>query len=77
MPLHEEITTALKEHRHLRGPCVFCQEDGQPVTIEMMQWNIRRICRRAGLREVGWHMLRHSFASHLTMRGVPPPGRFN
>ena len=25
----------------------------------------------AGLREIGWHTMRHSFASHLVMRGAP------
>lgn len=31
----------------------------------------RRLGRRAGLREIGWHDCRHTFASHLVMKGVP------
>jgi site-specific recombinase XerD len=31
---------------------------------------LRRACKRAELREIGWHVLRHSFASHLVMRGA-------
>ena len=30
----------------------------------------RRACRKAGLRQIGWHVLRHTFASHLVMRGA-------
>lgn len=36
--------------------------------------HLHRICRRAGLRKIGWHVLRHTFASHLAMRGVPMRG---
>ena len=28
-----------------------------------------RTCKKAGLREIQWHTLRHSFASHLVMLG--------
>ncbi len=32
-------------------------------------WNL---CKAAGLnRIIGWHVLRHTFASHLAMKGVP------
>lgn len=30
-----------------------------------------RACRKAGLRPIQWHACRHTFASHLVMRGVP------
>ena len=36
--------------------------------------HLHRICRKAGLRKIGWHVLRHTFASHLAMRGVPLRG---
>lgn len=35
------------------------------------RYAIEHACRKAGLRQVGWHALRHTFASHLAMRGAP------
>jgi site-specific recombinase XerD len=32
---------------------------------------MHRACKRAGIKEVQWHCLRHTFASHLVMAGVP------
>jgi len=32
---------------------------------------LKKICKRAGIRDIGWHVRRHTFASHLVMRGVP------
>ncbi len=32
---------------------------------------MRRAYRKAGLRKIGWHTLRHTFCSHLAMKGAP------
>lgn len=44
---------------------------GKPFTTGVMASQRARRCRLAGLRTIGWHIARHSFASHLVMRGVP------
>ncbi|NVB39585.1 tyrosine-type recombinase/integrase [Pseudenhygromyxa sp. WMMC2535] len=71
MPLGASVVQALQRHRHLRGPWVFCQEDGNMLSKGQTKWPLRRAQRKAGILELGWHDLRHSFASHLVMRGVP------
>lgn len=36
----------------------------------MTRYSLWRACKRAGLRQITWHVLRHTFASHLVMRGA-------
>jgi integrase len=33
VPMSETLETALRQIKHLRGPLVFCREDGSPMTI--------------------------------------------
>ncbi len=70
VPLNATALAALKRHRHLRGPLVFCQEDGSHWRGHQVRPPLRRACKKAGLRQVSCHVLRHSFASHLVMRGA-------
>ena len=38
----------------------------------MVQYRVLRASRRAKLPQDGVHILRHTFCSHLAMRGAPP-----
>lgn len=69
--LGREVRDALTAHRHLRGELVFCHATGRMLTENECKHPLWRTCRRAGLRIIGWHTLRHAFASHLVMRGAP------
>jgi len=71
VPLTVRLTAALREHRNLRGPHVLRADKGGPLTQKMVQDHMRRAARRAGLTKVGVHILRHTFCSHLAMRGAP------
>jgi integrase len=65
--LRAELRAWLGTHDH--GP-VFHLE-GKRVEKGQAKWPLWRACKRAGVRRIGWHVLRHTFASHLVMRGVP------
>jgi len=71
VPLTLRLAAALRDHRHLRSSRVICQDDGQALTRQMVQYRALRTARRAKLAEDGVHILRHTFCSHLAMRGAP------
>jgi integrase len=71
VPMTKRLALALQQHRHLRGPLVLYQEDGHPFTEKLVENVVRRSARRINLRNNGPHILRHSFCSHLAMRGAP------
>lgn len=47
-----------------------CDSEGKPVTQKMVQVMMRRVASRANVK-AGVHILRHTFCSHLAMRGAP------
>ena len=71
VPLTIRLAKALRAHRHLSGPRVLYQQDGSPLTRKTVQNWMRRVTRHARITGNGVHMLRHTFCSHLAMRGAP------
>jgi integrase len=69
VPLTVRLGAALHEHRHLRHSRVLCQCGATPLTRQQAQYKVKRAARRANVRD-GVHMLRHTFCSHLAMRGA-------
>jgi integrase len=72
IPLDTDVYAVLYRRKRETG-YVFLAPDGQPFNNDRLNNAIRKLCKQAGLRKIGWHTLRHTFASHLAMRGVPLP----
>ncbi len=71
VPMTTRLASALKEHRHLRSALVLYQADGSRLSADVVKHHIERAARRAQLQDSGVHRLRHTFCSHLAMRGAP------
>jgi len=71
LPLSNDAIRALRTlYRSRRGEVVFSSQTGKPLTHSWTDRALRLICRHAELSPIGWHKLRHTFASHLAIRGV-------
>lgn len=69
IPMTEELRGELLTHkRQASSMFVFCRADGQPYTqrIHLM----KRVCKRNGVTEFGFHGIRHLSASMLDAAGV-------
>ena len=70
VPLTVRLAAARRESRHLKSDRVLSSADGTPLTQRLVQGLVARAARRANLRNQGVHVLRHTFCSHLAMRGA-------
>ena len=73
VPMTVALASALQRYRHLRGERVLYDNGGRPVRGHTLLDYHQAAQRRAGLRYTtgGLHILRHTFCSHLAMRGAP------
>ncbi len=70
IPIDADLYEALFRRKVDTG-YVFLDANGRPFDHKSAIVRLRNACESAGLRRIGWHTPRHTFASHLVMRGVP------
>jgi integrase len=71
VPMTARLTQALRDYRHLRGPRVFYLDDEGPLVQKTLRRWLEKVCVQAGIEVHSPHSLRHTFCSHLAMRGAP------
>src|SRR5262249_28155708 len=70
IPLDIDVSEMLHKRKKGTG-YVFLDTDKEPFDEKRLNRRMTTLCKKAGLRRITWHILRHTFASHLAMRGVP------
>jgi integrase len=69
IPLLNKVIETL-EQRERNGDYIFADKRGRMIEENRVRRELWRTCDKAGMDRVGWHRLRHTFASHLAMEGA-------
>ena len=70
IPIDTDIYEMLFARKRETG-FVFKDEHGQPFDNKRLNRQLENACKRAQLRRITWHTLRHTFASQLAINGTP------
>lgn len=71
IPLDVDVSNLLYKRKRDTGYVFVNPARRAPYTNHRLLEDLGNLCRRAGVRKIGWHALRHTFATQLTLRRVP------
>ena len=71
VPLTKDVYATLWRRRKTSGPVFYTTEETENFDYWSLYGIMTEACMKAKLRRVGLHTLRHSYASHLVMKGAP------
>src|SRR6266849_2151573 len=66
IPLDIDVFEMLHRRKTNTG-YVFLDTDNHPFDHKRLSRRIQKICKKAGVRPITWHLLRHTFATQLAM----------
>lgn len=69
LPLTVQVYEMLKNRKGRIG-YLFSDKDGNPFKRGKYSKCLQNVSGRSEIGRIGWHVLRHTFASHLVQRGV-------
>ena len=70
IPMTSDIYEALLKRKRSKG-FVFADDNKNHFSMRRLNDSLDQICKNAKLRKITPHILRHTFASHLAMKGAP------
>lgn len=68
LPLNSDVYELLR--RRKGSGFVFRDADGMPFSEKRLNPRLAALCMKAGLRRITWHVLRHTFATHVAANGT-------
>ncbi len=68
IPMSEQLCEMF-QGRIRKNELVFCENEKPLNQIKYCKL-LYKACRASNLREIGWHVLRHTFASHLAQKNI-------
>lgn len=71
IPMSSDLHASLSAVSGERQGLILHRPDSSPVAENPMTRALHRACKRSGVRPIGWHTLRHTFASQLVSESVP------
>lgn len=72
IPLNRQTMSMLEQRKSVsnKNNLVFYNTHGNFLIQEWCREKLHKACQKAGLRKIGWHTFRHTFASRLAENGV-------